>query len=122
MKKPFKFLKAISLALAVFFGFSGIAELNAQTPISKAKYDKTTKVLSLDETAAFGYLFQLDIGPMGLASKEKAEEFFNNWNTELVTFRVNFEKQSTSVILNLRSKPTWKARDWNNYLSQLPKQ
>jgi|GEM_PF-1962991 len=121
MKKPLKFSKALILAFIAFLGFAGITNLNAQA-ISKAKYDKTTKVLSLDETAAFGYIFQLDITPLGFVSKEKADEFFSNLTTELVSFQVNFEKRTANVMLNLRSKPIWKAKDWNTYLGSLPKQ
>ncbi|MDO8368215.1 MAG: hypothetical protein Q7T20_15555 [Saprospiraceae bacterium] len=121
MKKPIKFSKAIMLSFVAFIGFAGIADLNAQTT-SKAKYDKTAKVLSLDEKAAFGYLFQLDISPMAFTSKEKADEFFSNLTTELVSFQVNFEKRTASVLLNLRSRPEWSAKEWNTYLATLPKQ
>jgi len=121
MKKPLKYSKVILLAFVAFFGFAGFAKINAQGS-STAKYDKITKVLSLDEKAAFGYLYQLDIASMGFASKEKADEFFSNLTTELVSFQVNFEKRTTSVLLKLRSKPTWNVKEWNNYLAQLPKQ
>ena len=118
MKKSLKFSSTFLLVCLAFLGFNS---LQAQT-VSKAKYDKTAKVLSLDETAAFGYLFQLDIAPMGFASKDKADDFFSNWTTELVSFQVNFEKKTANVMLNLRSKSEWKAKEWNTYLAQLPKQ
>ena len=121
MMKSLKFSKAIVLAFIAFWGFAGLEKVDAQSS-SKAKYDKTTKVLSLDESAPFGYLYQLDITPMGFASKEKAEEFFSNMTTELVSFQVNFEKKSAGVLLKLRSRPTWNAKEWNTYLAQLPKQ
>ena len=118
MKKSLKFSSTFLLVCLAFLGFNS---LQAQT-VSKAKYDKTAKVLSLDETSAFGYLFQLDIAPMGFASKDKADDFFSNWTTELVSFQVNFEKKTANVMLNLRSKSEWKAKEWNTYLAQLPKQ
>jgi len=121
MKKPLNFSKAILLVLMVFFGLASVGNLNAQTT-SKAKYDKTTKVLSLDEKAAFGYLYQLDIAPLGFVSKEKADDFFSNMTTELVSYQVNFEKKTANVLLKVRSKPLWTAKDWNTYLAQLPKQ
>ena len=95
--------------------------VHAQTA-QKAKYDPTTKVISLDEKVAFGYLFQLDLSPMKFPSQAAAEEFFSNWTTELVSFQVNFEKRSANVILNTRSQPTWLAKEWNAYLAKLPKQ
>jgi len=121
MKKPIKPSTAIAVALLAFWFMAGVARLDAQT-VSKARYDKTTKVLSLDENAAFSYLFQLDISMMGFASKEKAEEFFSNWNTDLVSFRVDFEKKTAEVQLSTRMRPDWTAKDWNRYLFQLPKQ
>lgn len=121
MKKPIKLSSAIAGTLLVFWCMAGIARLDAQTT-SKARYDKTTKVLSLDEAASFSYLFQLDISTMGFASKEKADEFFSNWNTDLVSFRVNFEKKTAEVQLSTRMKPDWTAKEWNRYLFQLPKQ
>lgn len=120
MMKPIQFSKMLVLAWIAFFGFAGLSGLHAQT-ISKAKYDKTTKVLSLDESATFGYLFQLDIAPLSFASSEKAEEFFSNLTTELVSFKVNFEKRTADVLLSTRMKPDWRAKDWNIYLAQLPK-
>lgn len=120
MKKPFKFSKTLILAFVALLCFTGISDLHAQA-VSKAKYDKTTKVLSLDETAAFGYLYQLDIAGMGFASKEKADEFFSNMTTELVSFQINFEKNTANVLLKIRSKPLWDAKAWNTYLAQLPK-
>lgn len=120
MKKTFKFSKTLILAFVALLCFTGISDLHAQA-VSKAKYDKTTKVLSLDEAATFGYVFQLDIAPLGFASKEIADEFFSNLTTELVSFQVNFEKRSADVYLSTRMKPDWRAKEWNEYLAQLPK-
>lgn len=121
MKKPIKPSTVLALALLAFWCMIGVAKLDAQT-VSKARYDKTAKVLSLDENATFSYLFQLDISTMGFASKEKADEFFSNWNTDLVSFRVHFDKKTAEVQLSTRMKPDWTAKDWNRYLFQLPKQ
>lgn len=121
MMTPIKFSRAIALAFLVFFGFAGMANVHAQSA-QKAKYDKVNKALSLDETAMFGYIFLLDIAPMAFASKETADQFFSNWTTELVSFQVNFEKRTADIILKTRSKPGWRAKEWNTYLAQLPKQ
>jgi hypothetical protein len=120
MKKPIKFSKAVILALLVFSGHFMLNSLQAQS-IPKAKYDQNAKVLSMDESAVFGYLFQLDIASMGFANKEKADFFFSNLTTELVSFQVNFEKHTADVLLSTRMKPDWRAKDWNAYLAQLPK-
>ena len=121
MMTPLKFSRAIALALMVFFGLAGMPNVHGQSA-QKARYDKVNKVLSLDETAMFGYIFQLDIAPMNFSSKENADEFFSNWTSELVSFQVNFEKRSADIILKTRSKPGWRAKEWNTYLAQLPKQ
>jgi hypothetical protein len=94
--------------------------LNAQST-SKARYNSATKVLSLDESSAFGYQYHLDISAMGFASKEKADLFFSGLTTELVSYQVNFDKKDAAVLLNVRSKPDWKAKEWNTYLATLPK-
>ncbi|HAD14070.1 MAG TPA: hypothetical protein DCF33_16730 [Saprospirales bacterium] len=95
-------------------------DLNAQST-SKARYNSATKVLSLDEGAPFGYQYHLDISAMGFASKEKADLFFSGLTTELVSFQINFEKKDAAVLLNILSKPDWKAQEWNTYLATLPK-
>lgn len=120
MKKTLNCSKTMLLVLMAFLGLTGITGLSAQST-QKAKYDKATKTLSLDETAAFSYNFQLDISAMGFASKEKADEFFSNLTTELVSFQVHFEKKMADVLLKTRSKPSWRAKEWNVYLAQLPK-
>ncbi len=121
MKKPLKFSKTVLLVLIAFLGFSALNRISAQT-VSKAKFDKKTKTISLDEKASFGYIYELDITPMGLASKAQAEEFFSNWTTELVSFQVNFDKKTANVMLNLRVKPDFQVKDWNTVLANLPKQ
>lgn len=121
MKKPLGIRKACLLTVLAVFGLLGNAALSAQNVVAKAKYDKAAKAIMLDESAPFGYLFQLDITPMGFDSKAKATEFFSNLDTELVTFRVNFEKRSAEVLLKIRSKPEWRAKEWNAYLATLPK-
>jgi hypothetical protein len=121
MQKQVKFFKAGLLVWLLFFGFAGIANLSAQTAL-KANYDKTTQVLSLDESGAFGYLFELDIRPMNFASQRAADEFFSNWTTELVSFQVDFAKRKAEVMLNTRSQSDWGAKEWNTYLAELPKQ
>lgn len=109
------------LVILLLFGFAGAMHLNAQTA-AKATYNKTTKVLSLDEKSAFSYLFELDIRPMNFESKAKADEFFSNMTTDLVSFQVHFEQRKADVLLKTRMNPGWGAKEWNNYLAQLPKQ
>ncbi|MBL7807461.1 MAG: hypothetical protein JNN28_06600 [Saprospiraceae bacterium] len=96
-------------------------DLNAQST-SKARYNNATKVLSIDESAPFGYMYHLDISSMGFTSKEKADWFFSSLTTELVSYQINFDKKEAKVLLNLRVKPEWKAKEWNTYLAGLPKQ
>lgn len=121
MKKPLKFSKTILVALIAFMALPTLPALRAQT-VSKARFDKVSKLITLDETAPFGYLYQLDITPMGFTTKDKAETFFSNWTTELVSFQVNFEKKTANVMLNLRLKPEFQVKDWNEVLAKLPKQ
>lgn len=121
MKKPLKFSKTILLVLIAFLALPTLPALRAQS-VSKARFDKVTKQIRLDETAPFGYLYQLDITPMGFTTKDKAEAFFSNWTTELVSFQVNFEKHTANVMLNLRLKPEFQVKDWNEVLANLPKQ
>lgn len=115
------FSKKGLLVLLLLLGFAGAVHLNAQA-VPKASYDKTAKMLTLDEKAPFSYLFELDIKSWKFASKEKADEFFSNWTTELVSFQVHFDKQKADVLLKTRMNPGWGAKEWNAYLSQLPKQ
>ncbi len=121
MVQRISFFQKTLLLFFFILGFAGAARLNAQTA-PKATYDKATKVLSLDEKAPFAYLFELDIKPWKFASKEKADEFFSNWTTELVSFQVHFDKQKADVLLKTRMNPSWGAKEWNAYLAQLPKQ
>ena len=121
MLKHVNFSKKGLFAFLFLLGLTGAMHLNAQAT-SKATYNKTTKMLALDTKAPFSYLFELDIKPMNFASKEKADAFFSNWTTELVSFQVNYEKRTAEVLLKTRMNPTWGVKEWNDYLAQLPKQ
>ena len=121
MQKLVKFLKTGLLACLLVPGATGVLSLQAQTA-PKASYNKTTQVLSLDVNGPFAYMFELDIRPMNFSSKQKADEFFSNWTTELVSFQVDFEKRTASVMLKTRLKRDWGVKEWNEYLAQLPKQ
>jgi len=121
MQKRVKFLKTGLLAVLLVFGLTGLARVNAQTAL-KASYNKTTKVLSLNDSGSFGYLFELDIRPMNFASQKAADEFFSNWTTELVSFQVDYAKRTANVLLKTRDKRDWGIKEWNTYLAELPKQ
>jgi hypothetical protein len=121
MLKHVNFSKEGLLVFVLLLGLTSAMHLNAQAT-SKATYNKTTKMLALDTKAPFSYLFELDIKPMNFASKEKADAFFSNWTTELVSFQVNYEKRTAEVLLKTRMNPTWGVKEWNDYLAQLPKQ
>lgn len=121
MLKRIKFPIHGLLVCGLLFGLAGFVQVEAQTT-AKASYNKTTQLLTLDTAAPFSYLFELDIRPMNFATKAKADEFFSNWTTELVSFQVDFDKKKADVLLKTRMKPEWKATEWNEYLAQLPKQ
>ncbi len=121
MQKQWNVLKTGFLTLLLLFGLAGIANLNAQTAL-KASYNKTTKVLSLNDSGTFGYMFELDIKPMNFASQKAADEFFSNWTTELVSFQVDYANRKAQVYLKTREKRDWGIKEWNAYLAELPKQ
>ncbi|MBN8678210.1 MAG: hypothetical protein J0M29_08290 [Chitinophagales bacterium] len=116
---PLFFRLAVS-SIALMICLLSSQDLNAQS-LSKARYNNATKVLSIDESAPFGYLYHLDISTMGFTSKDKADWFFSNLTTELVSYQINFDKKEAKILLNLRVKPDWKAKEWNTYLAGLPK-
>ncbi len=84
-----------------------------------ATIDPATKIIKLDESVPFGYLYELDIANMNFATQAKAEAFFAGLKAELATFTVNFDKKVVAIALNLRAEPKWSAKDWNAYFAKL---
>lgn len=107
-------------AVLLLLGIFGQFHLNAQTAF-KAKLDKTTQVISLDENTPVGYLYQLNFADLNFASRESATTFFGPLNTDLVTFEIDFEKRTANIFLNTRDKTLWTVKDWNAYLASLTK-
>lgn len=118
MKTVPPIFKTALFTLAVALVASG--NLFSQTA-PKATWDKVKKVIVLEEKASFGYVFELDIRGMGFTSKAKADAFFSDRTTELVSYQVDFAKAKTTVLLNTRQQVDWRAKEWNAYLATLPK-
>jgi hypothetical protein len=60
------------------------------------------------------YSFQLT--GISFETSDEAVEFFEAFNTELVTFRVMYESQKAVVMIQRSKQPTWGVVEWNNYL------
>ncbi|GJM34830.1 MAG: hypothetical protein DHS20C18_38310 [Saprospiraceae bacterium] len=113
-----KLVRSVLLTILLVGGLLGLTQAQAQSD-HPASIDPTTKVIKLDESVPFGYLYQLDIKNMNFASKAKAEAFFADLKAELVTFTVNFDKKMVDISLNLRAEPRWAAKGWNAYFAKL---
>lgn len=120
MKKQFRLLPKGCLFALVWCGLFCAFQTTAQTAF-QAKLDKTTHLISLDESKPVGYLYQVNFSDMNFASKDKADAFFGPLNTDLVTFQVDFDKRIASLFLNTRGKSDWTVKDWNAYLADLTK-
>lgn len=87
----------------------------ARSPKGKAVLDQEGKI-SLVKTDELWYSNVLDISGLHFESEAAAMEYFKAKNTQLVTFRVNFNKLTVNIDLELRAKPSWGFDDWHEYL------
>ncbi|MBK8558319.1 MAG: hypothetical protein IPL65_22475 [Lewinellaceae bacterium] len=99
----------------------GASTLKAQTSPT-ATIDKATRVIKLNEAATFDFMFSLDIRNLGLTSQQNADEYFSKLTNEMVSYKVDFAAKKATVMLNGRMQPNWKAKEWNTFLKDMPKE
>ena len=113
-------LHVLKSAVLALFLMAGASVATAQTD-RMASMDQSSKVIAIDETLPFGYMYQLDISDCKFADKGSAEEFFGDISTDLVSYVVHYDKQTVDIVLNVRKQPHWEAAEWNKYLKSLEK-
>ena len=109
-------LKQVSLILTALIVCSSLAYAQSERV---ATLDKQSQVISVDESIPFGYMYQLDISDYDFSSKAATTEYFKKITTDLVSYKIDHENQEVEVILNVRKKPNWQVKDWNNYLKSI---
>lgn len=107
---------SVVLVLVMFASFT---TLSAQST-RPATFDTNTKVVSIDETVPFGYMYEIDVTSLDLDTQKEVDSYFDKLETDLVTYKAQSVKQ-VQIQLNLRQQPEWSAADWNKYLKSLEK-
>jgi hypothetical protein len=109
-------LRFSSVVLVVVM-MTGFTSLSAQST-RPATFDAQTKVVTLDESVPFGYMYEIDVSSLSINTQKEVDSYFDKLETDLVTYVAKSARQ-VQIQLNMRQQPAWTATDWNKYLKSL---
>ncbi|MFN6378279.1 MAG: hypothetical protein ACK4WD_03325 [Flavobacteriales bacterium] len=104
---------ALVLTISLFFSSNVFGQNNPQASLNEAGVLQ----IPVDQPLKNMYTFQLT--GISFENSDLAVSFFEELNTEFVTFRVMYESQKAVVMIQRSKQPTWDVAEWNTYLQEI---
>jgi hypothetical protein len=108
-----KFFGALVLTISLLVSSNIFGQNNPQASLNEVGILQ----IPVDQPLKNMYTFQLT--GITFENNDVAVSFFEERNTELVTFRVMYESQKAVVMIQRSKQPSWGVAEWNNYLQEI---
>jgi hypothetical protein len=108
-----RLIGALVLTISLFVSSNVFGQNNPQASLNEAGVLQ----IPVDQPLKNMYTFQLT--GISFENSDLAVSFFEELNTEFVTFRVMYESQKAVVMIQRSKQPTWDVAEWNTYLQEI---
>lgn len=108
-----KFFGVLVLTISLFVSSNVFGQNNSQASLDEAG------ILQIPVDQPLKNMYTFPLTGITFENNDVAVSFFEERNTEFVTFRVMYESQKAVVMIQRSKQPSWGVAEWNTYLQEI---